>query len=111
MRYLEIARECLQKAGKDGDYYTDRKQVKMAGNALWNGVLYAMKYKFLLKGRPDVIKYQQEIGAVNKSKLKVFGSAYNHCHLIMGYDGELKVSLSREAMKLATELIEWAVPE
>jgi len=83
----------------------------MAGNALWNGVLYAMKYKFLLKGTPDVIKYQQESGAVNKSKLNVFGSAYNHCHLSMGDDGELKVSLSREAMKLATELIEWAVPE
>lgn len=58
-----------------------------------------------------MIKYQQEIGAVNKSKLKVFGSAYNHCHLSMGHDGELKVSLSREAMKLFTELIEWAAPE
>ena len=34
--YLQNAREILsEKAGKDGDYYTDRKYVKMAGYTAW----------------------------------------------------------------------------
>ena len=111
MRYVENARECLLKAAKEGDYYSDPKYVKMAGNALWNGVLLALKAKFPVKGRPDIIKYQQAVGAVNRSKLKALNSAYNYCHLSMGYDGELKASLSSEAFKLAVELIEWAAPD
>jgi len=41
-RYLQNAREILsEKAGKDGDYYSDRKYVKMAGHTAWCGVLLA----------------------------------------------------------------------
>jgi hypothetical protein len=111
MRYVENARECLLKAGKDGDYYSDPKYVKMAGNALWNGVLLALKAKFPVKGRPDIQKYQQAVGAVNRSKLKVLNAAYELCHLFMGYDGHLKFSVCQEGTKLAIELIEWAAPE
>ena len=41
-RYLQNARQILsEKAGKDGDYYIDKKYVKMAGHAAWCGVLIA----------------------------------------------------------------------
>ena len=111
MRYVENAKECLKKAGKSGSYYSDPKYVKMAGNTLWNGVLLALSAKFPVKGRPDIIKYRQEVGKVNNAKLKALNSAYNYCHLLMGYDGELKVETSQVAFKLALELIEWASPD
>jgi hypothetical protein len=46
-RYVENAQEILAtKAKKDGNTYSDKKYVKMAGNTLWNGVLEALDYKF-----------------------------------------------------------------
>ena len=111
MRYVENAKECLKKAGKSGSYYSDPKYVKMAGNTLWNGVLVALAAKFPVKGRPDIIKYRQEVGKVNKSKLKVLNAGYELCHLAMGYDGHLHAETIRIAVKTAEELIEWASPD
>jgi hypothetical protein len=111
MRYVENARECLLKAGKDGDYYSDPKYVKMAGNALWNGVLLALKAKIPVKGRPDIIKYRQEVGKTNRKLLNTLNAAYDTCHLAMGYDGNISVTVCTAGMKYAVELIEWAAPE
>jgi hypothetical protein len=93
MRCVENAREFLLKAGKDGDYYSKPKYVKMAGSALWYGVLLDLKAKFLEKGRPDIQKFQQAVGALNRSKLKELNPAYELCYLFMGYDGHLKFSV------------------
>ncbi|GHT53224.1 hypothetical protein FACS189451_04920 [Bacteroidia bacterium] len=39
-RYLDNARTILsEKAGKNGNYYSDSKYVKLAGHAAWCGVL------------------------------------------------------------------------
>lgn len=111
LRCVENARECLQKAGKDGDYYAEPKYVKIAGNALWNGILLALKARFLVKGRPDIIRYRQELGKVNKKLLNVLNAGYYTCHLAMGYDGNISVAVCREGMKNAIELIEWAAAE
>lgn len=111
MRYVENARECLLKAAKEGDYYSDPKYVKMAGNALWNGVLLALKAKFPVKGRPDIIKYRQEVGKTNRKFLNTLNAGYDTCHLAMGYDGNISVSVCKAGMKYAVELIEWAAPE
>jgi len=111
LRYVEKARECLQKAGQDGDYYAEPKYVKMAGNALWNGVLLALKVKFPVKGSPDIMKYRQEVGNVNRNVLNVLNAGYDTCHLAMGYDGNISVAVCREGMKNAIELIEWAAAE
>ena len=41
-RYIQNARQLLsEKAGKDGEHYTDRKYVKLAGHAAWCGILVA----------------------------------------------------------------------
>ncbi len=111
LRYVENARLCLQMAEKDGDYYSDPKYVKMAGNTLWNGVLYALKEKFPLKGRPDIIKYRKEIARQNKKMLKVLNAGYDTCHLSMGYDGNPSVTVAQEGIKTALKLIDWAAPE
>jgi len=42
--YLENAREILkEKAKKNGEFYTYRKYVKLAGHAAWAGVLLNIK--------------------------------------------------------------------
>ncbi|MFP5041798.1 DUF5618 family protein [Parasediminibacterium sp. JCM 36343] len=110
-RYVENAREILStKAGKDGEFYSDPKYVKMACKTAYSGVLVALDE--VLHGkekgkRADVIKYRTALGEKNKTMLSYFNSAYNLLHLVGGYDGELKVSVSQEGLSIAEKLIEW----
>jgi hypothetical protein len=115
LRYIENAKQILrEKAGKDGEYYSDPKFVKMACNTAWNGVLVALNGKMKRQGIPyptrnrmNVDIYRDYIAKRNKSILKDFNSAYNFLHLLGGYDGELKVIISQEGIKLALRIIEW----
>lgn len=83
----------------------------MAGNTLWNGVLVSLEARFPQKGRADIRKYREEVAKINKSKLKTLNVAYELIHLHMGYDGALWAPTSRDGIKLAVELIEWAAPD
>ena len=111
--YLENAREILkEKAKKNGEFYTYRKYVKLAGHAAWTGVLLALdhlmdKYQFKIKGRKDVNDYRTFIASVNKKMLNYFNSAYEYLHLFMGYDGNLDVITSKHGLDLAQKLIDW----
>jgi len=111
--YLENAREILkEKAKKNGEFYTYRKYVKLAGNAAWTGVLLALdhlmdKYQFKIKGRKDVNDYRTFIASVNKKMLNYFNSAYEYLHLFMGYDGNLDIITSKHGLDLAQKLIDW----
>ena len=67
-RYIQNARQLLsEKAGKDGDYYTDKKYIKMAGHTAWCGVLVALDAAFKVKDgmkkgqRPDIKDYQEAV--------------------------------------------------
>ena len=110
-RYLDNAREILTtKAGKDGEFYADKKYVKMACNTAYSGVLVALDeiLKVKEKGkRADVIKYRTALGERNKSMLNYFNAAYNYLHLLGGYDGDLDVHTSQEGLRLAEKIIEW----
>jgi len=111
--YLENAREILkEKAKKNGEFYTYRKYVKMAGHTAWAGVLLALdhlmdKYQFKIKGRKDVNDYRTFIASVNKKMLNYFNSAYEYLHLFMGYDGNLDAITSKHGLDLAQKLIDW----
>lgn len=113
-RYVDNARKILSKhADKDGDYYNDPKYVKMACNTAYTGILVALDARFAInkkKQRPDADTYRHALGAVDRSKLKAFNSAYNMLHLLGGYDGDLLVSNSQTGLKLADELIDWTKP-
>ncbi len=111
MRYVENAKECLKKAGKDGAYYDDPKYVKMAGNTLWNAVLISLEKRYPMHGRPDIIRYREIIGKESRTRLKQLNAAYTACHLNMGYDGDLRVTNAKDALALTKELIAWAAPE
>ena len=111
--YLENAREILkEKAKKNGEFYTYRKYVKMAGHTAWTGVLLALyhlmdKYQFKIKRGKYVNDYRTFIASVNKKMLNYFNSAYEYIHLFMGYDGNLDVITSKHGLDLAQKLIDW----
>ena len=105
----EILRE---KAGRDNGFYRDKKYVQTAGNTAWNGVLAAVETWLKSKGgeripksRTDIDWYQEEISKHNRKMNKHFISAYNIMHKFLGYDGELKASVSKDGLEEAATII------
>lgn len=113
-RYLENAKECLQKAGKEGKVYSDKKYVRMAGNTIWNGVLVALEHKLGTpkKGsRPSIKWYHEKLSSLDKKANRKLETAYDAVHLAMGYDGNLLVANATDGMELAKELIDWSTKQ
>ncbi|GAB4351089.1 MAG: hypothetical protein OHK0038_28890 [Flammeovirgaceae bacterium] len=114
-RYIQNAKNILkEKAVKEGDFYNDKKYVRMAGNTAWNGCLIALeatlKVKKTLKkaNRPDIQNYKDAASKIDRNANdKIVMTAYNHLHLIMGYDGELSYKTVQEGLKRGENLIEW----
>ena len=114
-RYLDNARQILsEKAEKDGDYYNDRKYVKMAGNTAWNGVLVALDavldvQKNLKKGqRVDIKDYQEAISKKDRKMSRTLMGAYDSLHKALGYDGNLRYKVVQDSMEQGKMLILWA---
>lgn len=114
---LENAKSILkEKAIKEGEFYTYPKYVKMAGHTAWGGVLLALdylmkKYGIMKKGRKKVEDYQDFLSQRNRKMLNYFNSAYDHLHLLMGYDGELLVKTNQTGLELASKIIDWAAKQ
>ena len=119
-RYLLNAKDILsKKAKKDGKFYTDAKYVRMACNTAYNGLLLALNELFKNNGidlpkkrklrrmSVDVNFYQKNLTKINKKKLKEFNSAYNHLHLLGGYDGELSFTTIKFGMEMANSINNW----
>ncbi|KAA6348270.1 hypothetical protein EZS27_004281 [termite gut metagenome] len=72
IRYMENAKETLQKTGKEDNYYKDRKYVRTTCGTAYNGILIALDTYLLLrgikktKGRKSIKYYQEEIGKIDK---------------------------------------------
>ena len=114
-RYLQNAREILsEKAGKDGDYYTDRKYVKMAGHTAWCGILLALDAALDLKKglkrnqRLDFKDYQEAVGKIDNKMNRPLLNSYETLHKTLGYDGNLNYSIVQSALKEAQYVIDWA---
>ena len=114
-RYIQNAQQLLsEKAGKDGDFYTDRKYVKMAGHTAWCGVLIALdatlKIKERLKRgqRPDIKDYQEAIGKVDKKMPRILMNSYDTLHKTLGYDGNLSYKIVKFGLDGAQDLVAWA---
>jgi len=114
-RYLENAREILsEKAGKYGDYYTDRKYIKIAGHTAWCGVLVALNgvlgIKPGSKGKRihDFQFYQEAVSKIdNKMNIPLLNS-YETLHKVLGYDGNLNYDIVQSGLKEAKYVIAWA---
>jgi len=114
-RYIENARQLLsEKAGKDGDYYTDRKYIKMAGHTAWCGVLVALDAALKIRSgmrkghRPDIKDYQEAISKVDKKMPRILMNSYDTLHKTLGYDGNLSFIVVQHGIKEAQYIIEWA---
>jgi len=111
-RYLANAKEILsEKAGKDGNYYSDGKYVKMAGDTAWKGVLIALdgvlNVKKTTRQRVSIEDYKEAIAKRNRQALTMVNAGYQILHLSMGYDGVKSYKVCQAGMEEAKRIIEW----
>jgi hypothetical protein len=117
IRYMENAKETLQKAGKEDKYYSDRKYVRTACGTAYHGVLIALDTYLLLKGikktkgRKSIEYYQEYISKMDKKLLKHLTAAYDTLHLSGYYDGNLSYHVIKIGFDEAYELIDQIKPD
>ncbi len=119
MRYIANARGYLQKAGMDNKgYYQDKKYVRTACGAAYNGVLEALGTYFELKN-PGILKskkrknvdfYRENLAKDNKKMLKTFESAYRILHISGYYEGEEDSNTIKNGFQRANEIIDLIKP-
>ena len=114
-RYLSNARNILsEKAEKDGNYYNDRKYVKMAGHTAWCGVLVALDSVFGIQEkkksgqRLELKDYQEAIGKKDNKMTRPLLNAYELLHKALGYDGVTNYKVVQESLAQAKLIIDWA---
>jgi hypothetical protein len=112
MRYMNNAKEVLQKAKKEDNYYSDRKYVRMACGTAYNGVLLALDAYLKLKDvelpkktRRSIEFYTENIGKIDRKLLKYLNGAYDTLHLAGYYDGNLNALIIKEGFAAAYEII------
>ena len=84
MRYMDNAKECLQKAQKEGNFYNNRKYVKMACGTAYSGMLVALdgfltlKDVVLPKGkkRKSIEFYHENLAGLDRKMLNTLNCAY-----------------------------------
>ena len=114
IRYMDNAKECLQKAKKEDGYYNDLKYVKMACGTAYSGLLVALDGFFLLKGlhkpnrkeRKSIEHYQKNMANIDKKMLNTLNGAYYILHLSGYYDGMNKASVIKDGFDEAYKIIE-----
>jgi len=119
IRYMDNAKEFLQKAKRDGSLYTDKKYVRVACGTAYNGILLALDAWFVLKGIPKPNKkqrksieyYMSNIAKIDKKMASFLHVAYNVLHLDGYYDGITGVKAIDAGLDAAYEIIEKIKPE
>jgi uncharacterized protein (UPF0332 family) len=116
IRYMENARETLQKAGKEDRFYIDKKYVKTACGTAYNAVLLALDGYLLLqgiekkKGRKDIDFYKEAVSKIDKKFLNYVNEAYYILHLCGYYDGSKDSRIILEGFDLAYVIIDKIKP-
>ena len=113
LRYLQNAKDTLQKAGKDGKDYADVKYVKTAAGTAYSAVLLALdeylrqkegqKYK-----KPKSIEdYQTRLAKQNKTLKYLLNSAYATLHLAGYYMGTTSAKVIQSGFEDAYKIVEY----
>jgi hypothetical protein len=96
IRYMNNAKETLQKAKKEDNYYADRKYVRTACGTAYNGVLLALDTYLVLKDvelpkkkRRSIDFYTRNISKIDGKMMKYLDVVYDVLHLDGYYDGNL----------------------
>ena len=112
-RYYDNAKTMLsEKAGKQGDYYSDAKYVKTACGTAYSGVLILLDAYIKIKGqvtnykdRKSIEYYRDNISDRDNQLLKYVNSAYSTLHLSGYYDGVLKYKVIQGGMEVFQDII------
>jgi len=117
MRYMDNAKESLQNAKKEDNFYQDKKYVKTACGTAYNGVLVALDGYLQLKDikpkgkeRKSIEYYQENLGKVDRKLLNYLNSVYEILHLWGYYDGITNAKVIREGFDNAYTIIEKIKP-
>jgi hypothetical protein len=114
LRYVQNAKEILQKAGKEDDHYHDCKYVRIACGAAYSGTLIALdawlKLKNAPKGKQNIDYYRKNIGKLDRKLLTNLNDAYKDLHLSGYYDGNLNVDTIQAGFNHALAIIERIKP-
>jgi hypothetical protein len=110
---VQNAKDILNRDGKldpELQLYTDRKYVRMAGNTLWNGVLFMLDAVFHVKknkkSRPSFLDYEKVIATHDRKLLELVNWGYDALHLSMGYDGQGSKVSCQEGIRIANLIID-----
>jgi len=120
MRYMDNAKETLQRAGKrDDGLYRDEKYVRSACGIAYLGVLGALDAWLTMKGVDIPVKrnhtnikfYLTNIATLDKKLLDYLNSAYTSLHLDGYYRKERSVKVIESGFDFAYLIIEKIKPE
>jgi hypothetical protein len=119
IRYMNNAKEALQKSQKDDYSYKDKKYVRSACGIAYSGVLVALDAWLEAKGvvnpkkngRKSVDFYKRHISMLDKNMSDKFETAYEVLHLVGYYDGITNVKIITEGFDAAYQIIEKIKPE
>ena len=118
IRYMDNAKETLQRAKKEDDgYYRDKKYVKTACGTAYNGVLVALDAWLKIKGveikkgkRKSIEFYTDNVAKLDGKMSRALRSAYNILHLAGYYDGETNVKVVQAGFEEAYKIIDKIKP-
>lgn len=112
-RYVDNAKKLLVENGEldmETRLYGDRKYVKMAGNTLWNGVLFILDAVFHVRTdrrrHADINAYRDAVGKRDKKLLTMVNVGYENMHIEMGYEGNPMKALCDGGIHLANDIID-----
>ena len=117
MRYMANAKETLKKAGKEDNYYNDKKYVRSACGTAYSGVLVALDAYLKLKEiempqkkRRSINFYLENIAQLDRKLLKYLNLAYDTLHLSGYYDGNQDARVIAAGFDQAYYIIERIKP-
>lgn len=112
LRYIMNAREALNKAKKQGNYYQDPKYVRSASGIAYSGMLLALDTYLRThdihppKGaRKSIEWYRDNLRKLDLKLLNEVNTAYNVLHILGYYEGELNVTILKDGMSKAVTVI------
>ncbi|MDR2583627.1 MAG: DUF5618 family protein [Fibromonadaceae bacterium] len=114
VRYLDNAREDLQKAGvgEDSYLYKDRKYVRRASGTAYSAVLMAVDIWLGAKGivptkkeRKSIDFYRNHLRKLDMKMLNYLNAAYDSFHLGGYYDGNLSRGNISDGFKAANSIV------
>jgi hypothetical protein len=112
VRYMDNAKETLQKAKKEDNHYKDAKYVRMACGTAYSGTLLALDAYLTLKDvelpkrkRRSIEFYTVNVGKLDRKMLQYLNDVYDILHLSGYYDGIRNAKVIHVGFDSAYEII------